>query len=236
MLGILCFISLHTIGGVTINIEFIINNIPLYKEALILTLSLGFWGIFLSFILGLICSFIAFYKIKGLKSVVSIYIELSRNTPLLIQLFFLYFGLPQLGILLDSYTCAVIGLTFLGGSYMAEAIRSGLESVSKTQIEAGLSVGLTQFQIALYIIFPQAMAVALPAIGANVLFLLKETSVVSAVALADLMFVAKGLIGMYYRTNEALFMLVIAYLIILLPISLLFTFLERRLRYAGFGS
>ena len=212
-----------------------VKNLPLYKEALILTLSLGFWGSLFSFIIGLLCSVISYYKIKGLKRIVSLYIELSRNTPLLIQLFFLYFGLPQLGIMISSYTCAIIGITFLGGSYMAEAIRGGLESVSRTQVEAGLSVGLTQYQVTRYVVFPQAMATALPSIGANVIFLLKETSVVSVVALADLMFVAKGLIGMYYKTNEALFLLVMAYLIILLPTSLLFTFLERRLRYAGFG-
>lgn len=218
------------------DLEFIIQNIPLYTDALILTLSLGFYGIILSLIVGLICSLIMYYKVKGLKRVVSIYIELSRNTPLLIQLFFLYFGLPQLGIKIGSYTCAVIGLTFLGGSYMAEALRGGLESVSKAQIEAGLSIGLTRFQVTRYVIFPQAITVAIPSIGANAIFLLKETSVVSAVALADLMFLAKDLIGMYYKTNEALLMLIIAYLIMLLPLSLLLTFLERRLRYAGFGS
>lgn len=218
------------------DLEFIIQNIPLYTDALILTLSLGFYGIILSLIVGLICSLIMYYKVKGLKRVVSIYIELSRNTPLLIQLFFLYFGLPQLGIKIGSYTCAVIGLTFLGGSYMAEALRGGLESVSKTQIEAGLSIGLTKLQVTRYVIFPQAITVAIPSIGANAIFLLKETSVVSAVALADLMFLAKDLIGMYYKTNEALLMLIIAYLIMLLPLSLLLTFLERRLRYAGFGS
>ena len=86
-----------------------------------------------------------------------------------------------------------------------------------------------------YIILPQALAIAMPSVGANVIFLLKETSVFSAIALADLMFVAKDLIGMYYKTNEALFMLVVAYLIILLPISVIFSLLERKARYAGFG-
>ena len=75
----------------------------------------------------------------------------------------------------------------------------------------------------------------MPALGANLIFLIKETSMFSAVALADLMFVAKDLIGMYYKTNEALLMLVVAYLIILLPLSLLMSWLERRVRHAGFG-
>lgn len=218
-----------------LDIAFIVKHLPLYIEAAKLTLVLAFWGILFSLIIGIACNLVFYYKIRILTSIAQIYIELSRNTPLLIQLFFLYYGLPQIGLKLNPYICAVIGLAFLGGSYMAEAFRSGIEAVGKSQIESGLSIGLTEKQLAHYIIFPQAIAIALPAIGANVIFLLKETSIFSAIALADLMFVAKDLIGMYYKTDEALLMLVAAYLIILLPLGLLFTYWERRLRYAGFG-
>lgn len=217
------------------DISAIQRYVPLYVEAAKLTLILGGIGIGLSILLGFICAMMRYYKIPIAKQLVGIYIELSRNTPLLIQLFFLYYGLPKLGIKLSAESCAIIGLTFLGGSYMAEAFRSGLEAVSKTQIESGLSIGLNEWQLIRYVIVPQAFAVAVPGIGANIIFLLKETSLLSAVALADLMFVAKDLIGMYYKTDEALLLLVIAYLIILLPLSLLFTWLERRMRYAGFG-
>lgn len=215
--------------------EAILRYIPLYIEAAQLTITLGGIGILLSIIVGFACSLIRYYKIPIAKKVVSVYIELSRNTPLLIQLFFLYYGLPKLGIKISAEACAILGLTFLGGSYMAEAFRGGLEAVSKTQIESGMSIGLNGWQLIRYVILPQAFAVSVPAIGANIIFLLKETSIFSAVALADLMFVAKDLIGMYYKTDEALFLLVIAYLIILLPLSLLFSFIERRVRYAGFG-
>jgi polar amino acid transport system permease protein len=85
------------------------------------------------------------------------------------------------------------------------------------------------------IIFPQALSVSIPSLCANVIFLIKESSVVSGIALADLMYVAKDLIGLYYQTDEALLMLVISYLIILLPISIAASILERRVRYAGFG-
>ena len=105
-----------------------------------------------------------------------------------------------------------------------------------TQLELGLSIGLTQPQIMKNIIIPQAMSVSVPAICANIIFLIKETSVFSAVALADLMYVAKDLIALYYKTDEALLMLVVAYLILLLPLSIIATILERRLRYAGFGN
>ena len=102
-----------------------------------------------------------------------------------IQVFFLYFGLSKIGLKLDGFTCGIIGLAFLGGSYMAEAIRGGLEAVSKGQIESALSIGLTPFQAFRYVIFPQAFAIATPAIGANCLFLMKETSVISEMCIRD---------------------------------------------------
>lgn len=217
------------------DLNVLIKYIPLYIKAAQLTLWLGGAGIFLSVLVGFVCSLIRYYKIPVGRQIVGIYIELSRNTPLLIQLFFLYYGLPKMGIKISAEACAIMGLTFLGGGYMAEVFRAGFEAVSKVQIESGLSIGLNDLQMIRYVILPQAFAVAIPGIGANIIFLLKETSLFSAVALADLMFVAKDLIGMYYKTDEALLLLVAAYLIILLPLSLLFTLIERRMRYAGFG-
>lgn len=218
------------------DIEFFRQYLPLYSKAAELTVRIAFVGILGSSALGLICSLIRYYKLPVLNQVIGIYIELSRNTPLLIQLFFLYFGLPKLGIVLSSEACAITGLIFLGGSYMAEAFRSGLEAVAKIQTEAGLSLGLTGLQVFRYITLPQAVTISMPAFSANVIFLIKETSVFSAVALADLMYVAKDLIGLYYQTDEALLLLVIAYLIILLPISIIFAVIERKSKYAGFGN
>ncbi|WP_085832659.1 amino acid ABC transporter permease [Clostridium merdae] len=216
--------------------EFIQQNVPMYQTAALLTLRIALWGVLFSFFVGLFCSLIQYYKVPVMRRIVGVYIELSRNTPLLVQLFFLYFGLPKLGVVISSESCAVLGLAFLGGSYMAEAFRSGLESVEKSQLEAGLSIGLRHSQIIRYVVLPQALSVSVPALCANVIFLIKETSVFSVVALADLMYVAKDLIGLYYKTDEALFLLVTSYLIILLPISIASSLLERRLRYAGFGN
>lgn len=215
---------------------FIVKYAPVYFAAAGLTLRLAVIGILLAILLGLACSLTLYEQIPILRHLVSGYIELSRNTPLLVQLFFLYFGLPKLGLVLSAESCAIIGLTFLGGSYMAEAFRSGLSSVEPGQIEAGQSIGLNRGQIVRLIVLPQALSVSVPALCANTIFLIKETSVFSAVALADLMFVAKDLIGLYYKTDEALLLLVSAYLTILLPVSALAAWLERRLRYAGFGT
>ena len=119
---------------------------------------------------------------------------------------------------------------------MAEAFRSGVEAIDKIQEESAYSLGFSKIQTVRYIILPQAVSISAPAFMANVIFLLKETSVFSAISLMDLMFTAKDLIGLYYNTTESLFLLVVFYLLILLPISLIGSLIERRLRYAGFGA
>ena len=218
------------------DVSVLTEYLPLYKDAALLTVKLGLLGILFATVLGLVCAAVLYFKIPVLKAIVKVYIELSRNTPLLIQLFFIYYGLPKIGIRTSPEVCGVAGLAFLGGSYMAEAFRSGLEAIPLIQEESALSLGMTRFQTIRYVILPQAVSVSVPALVANVIFLLKETSVFSAVSLMDLMFTAKDLIGLYYDTTEALFLLVVFYLIILLPVGILGTILEKRARYAGFGA
>ena len=170
--------------------------LPLYQKAAWLTVRLGVEGILLALAVGLICSAVQYFNVPVLKTIVGIYIEVSRNTPLLVQLFFIYYGLPKIGIKTNPAICGVAGLAFLGGGYMAEAFRSGLESIPEIQRESAASLGFSHLQTMWYIILPQALAVSMPAIVANVIFLLKETSVFSAVSLMDLMFTAKDLIGL----------------------------------------
>lgn len=213
------------------DLGFLIKFSPLFLEATWLTLKLAIYGVFFSFIIGLMSLIASFFKWRFLEIVFKIYIEFSRNTPLLIQLFFLYYALPEFGLHFSSFACAVIGLSFLGGSYMAESLRAGIEAVKKQQYESGLSLGLTPLQNFIYIIFPQALGISMPSISANIIFLLKETSVVSIIALADLVYVAKDLIGLYYKSNEALFALVLCYLILILPLSLFLNKIEKRLNY-----
>ena len=209
---------------------------PLYVQAAGLTLRIGSLGIALSLGVGLLCCLARYYRVPGLRQISRAYIELARNTPLLVQLFFIYYGLPKVGIRTNAEICGIAGLAFLGGSYMAEAFRSGLEAIEPIQTESAYSLGMDRLQTMRYVILPQAMSTSMPAFMANVIFLLKETSVFSAISLMDLMFTAKDLIGMYSKTIECLFLLVAFYLIILLPVSIVGSLIERRLRYAGFGS
>ena len=210
--------------------------LPLLTKAMWLTLRIGWMGILLSIVIGLVTALIRHFNVPVLKQITGIYIELFRNTPLLVQLFFMYYGLPRLGVPISAEACGVLGLALLGGAYMAEVFRSGLESIEPIQSESALSLGMNHAQVMRHIILPQAVSTSVPAFIANIIFLLKETSVFSAISLMDLMFTAKDLIGLYYKTIESLTLLVIFYLIILLPVSIIGSIIERRMRYAGFGA
>ena len=216
---------------VIVNTDYMLSLIPMFNNAAMLTVQLTAYGVFYSLIIGLIGNLIYYYRIPVLTSFVKGYIELSRNTPILAQLFFLFFGLPQLGIVLSGFVCGVIALSFLGGSYMIEAFRGGIESVSKTQIETAHSLGLSRTQILLFVIIPQAIRTSLQSIIANVIFLLRESSLVGFIAVPELMQIARSEIAMFFRTDEVLIMLTIYYFLLIAPISLFFYFLERRLRY-----
>ena len=106
------------------NWEFILKYLPMYEKAAWLTLCIGLLGIVFAIIVGFVCSTIQYYKVPVLRQIVAVYIELSRNTPLLVQLFFIYYGLPKIGIQTNAEACGVAGLAFLGGSYMAEGVQS----------------------------------------------------------------------------------------------------------------
>lgn len=216
-------------------IEAITSYVPLYVDAFILTIKIGLLGILLALFIGTVSAFILHFKIPFANIVIKIYVELFRNTPLLVQLFFIYFGLPKLGLMVSAEVCGVVGLGLLGGSYMAESFRSGLEAVPISQTESALALGMRKGVLFRHIIMPQAFTLSVPAIIANVIFLLKETSVFSAISLMDLMFTAKDLIGLYYKTTECLLLLVVFYAIMLLPVSMAGNILEKKVRYGMFG-
>lgn len=217
------------------NPEVITSYIPLYIEAFLLTIKIGWFGILLAFVIGLFVAFVIHFEVPLLAQLSRVYVELFRNTPLLVQLFFIYFGLPKVGLSISAETCGFVGLGLLGGSYMAEVFRSGLESIPKSQTESALALGLSKRQLFLSVILPQAISQSVPGILANVIFLLKETSVFSAISLMDLMFTAKDLIGLYYDTTEALFLLVIFYIIMLLPVSVIGSVIEKKARFRTLG-
>lgn len=211
--------------------EVVKASLPMFFSGLKLTLLYSFLGIAGSIVVGLACSLVKYFKIAVLKRSVSAYVELARNTPLLIQLFFLYYALKM-----SASTCGIVGLIFLGGAYMSEGFNGGLDAVPKSQIDSEKAIGMSKAQLAFYVVFPQGLALSVPALSANIIFLIKETSIFSVIAIPELPNTALDLIGLYYRSNEYLLMLVIFYALILIPLILLLDWLERRVRYGAFGN
>ncbi len=215
--------------------DVILTYLPRFFDALLLTLHIGWKGVLISIGIGIAGAAVLHMRIPIAGKAIAAYTQLFRNTPLLVQLFFLYFALPRIGIRLSPESCGTLGLGLLGGAYMTETFRSALENVPQIQSESAESLGMSRMQALRHVIFPQALASGITGLVANIVFLLKETSVFSTISLMDLMFTAKDLIGMYAKTLECLTLLVIFYLIMLLPVSVLGSLLERRLRYAEFG-
>lgn len=212
------------------------QSLPNFAQGFKLTLWLSLIGIVGSIIVGIITSLVQYFRVPVIRQILNVYVEVARNTPLLIQLFFLYYAFPVMGIKMSAETCGLIGLIFLGGAYMAEGFTGGFNGVNQTQIDAGEALGMSSFQLARYVVLPQGLSLSVPALAANIIFLIKETSIFTVIAIPELTNTALDLIGMYYRSNEYLFVLVIAYAIILIPIILVLDWLERRVRYGSFGN
>ena len=210
--------------------------LPSFVQGFRLTLSLSLVGILGAIVVGIIVSLTQYFRVPILSRLFSIYVELARNTPLLIQLFFLYYAFPVLGWKMPAEVCGIVGLIFLGGAYMAEGFTGGFNGVSRTQLDNGRALGMSNWQLARYVVFPQGFALSMPALAANIIFLVKETSIFSVIAIPELTNTALDLIGMYYQSNEYLFILVVAYAIILIPLILILNWLERRVRYGTFGN
>ncbi|MBD8498157.1 amino acid ABC transporter permease [Paenibacillus arenosi] len=215
---------------------FMIDRIPDFIQAALLTTEIAAIVIAASLLLSSIYNVILYHRLPVLHTLVRVHVEIARNTPLLIQLFFLYFALPSLGIKLSNYDTAIIAMTFLGTGYLTEVIRSGIDAVPPGQEESGLAIGLSKAQLFRYIIFPQALRISTPALFANFIFLLKETTVVSAIAIPEILYTTTSYIALYYKTYEMLIMMAAIYLLLFLPLSFLLSWVERRYQHGTFGT
>ena len=220
----------------TFDFAFILSTLPAFLNAVGVTLQVGLIAIATSLLVALFNAALLVFRTPYLSRLVALYVELARNTPLLIQLFFVYFALPALGFNISGFWAAIITMTFLGGAYLTEVLRAGVEAVPLAQIESGKSIGLSDWQLLRHVILPQAGILSLPALFANFIFLLKETTVVSAVAVPEILYTTKSYIALYYKTYEMLAVLTLICVLLFLPLSLLLSRLERRLQHGQFGS
>jgi polar amino acid transport system permease protein len=170
----------------------------LLLEGLRITLFLFAVGTILSMILGAIFGMLGASRLRALRILGEVYVEVNRNTPLVVKLFFLYFGFGM-----DAYHAAIIGLAAHQSAYMAEIVRSGIESISAGQMEAALSSGLTRFQAMRRIILPQGLVIVIPPLTTQVLETLKNTSIAMTIAIPELTFQTQQIEAYSFRGFEA---------------------------------
>ena len=196
-----------------------------------ITLFLSFFGVALGVMLGVVLALMKLSKNILLKSFSSVYIEVVRGTPLLVQLYIIYYGLPRLvGIDFGDLTLGIVAISLNSAAYVAEIIRAGILSIDKGQMEAARSLGMPHNMAMTKIIIPQAFKNILPALGNEFIVLIKESSIVSVVGIHDLMYNADTVRGNTYLPFEPLIIAALIYFIITFVLSKLLSLLERRMR------
>lgn len=163
------------------------------------TIPLTVFGFALAMVVALFIALVQYANIKVLKQFARFYIWIFRGTPLLVQLFLAYFGLPKLGIVMDAFPCALLVLGLNEGAYCAETLRSALESVSEGQIEAGYCVGMNYIQIMWHVVLPQAFRTAFPPLSNSLISMLKDTSLAATITVADMFMAAQRVVGRTYE-------------------------------------
>jgi putative glutamine transport system permease protein len=204
------------------------ENAGLLARGLLITLEVSALALVLALVLGVIVATLRVAPSPPLRRIGTAYVEFLRNIPLLVQLFFLFFALPSVGIRLDAFVCGVLALGVYTSAFVAEAIRSGIAAVPKGQLEAGLSSGMRYATAMRTIVLPQAITKTIPPLGNTALNLIKNSSLVSTVSVLDVLGTA-NLIGS--RTFQYVPMFVgaaICYLILTVPTAFVVNRLEKR--------
>ena len=211
-------------------IELFIKYKHYYLTGIKVTLFLSFFSLIIGTTLGSILSLMKLSKVKIINWISTIYIELVRGTPMMVQIAIVYFGSYVLtGINIDGFIAAVIAVSLNSAAYVAEIIRSGIQSVDKGQTEASRSLGLSSGQTMRHIILPQAVKNILPTFGNEFVTLIKETSVASTIGVADLMYASKIVQSTSYQPFTPLIIVAIIYFIFTFSLSQLIGMFERRL-------
>ena len=194
------------------------------EYAVKVTIPLTVLSFALALVVALGVALIQYARIRVLRQICRFYIWITRGTPLLVQLYIVFYGLPKVGIIIDAFPAAVLVLGLNEAAYMAETIRGALEGVSKGQLEAGLCVGMTWPKIIWHVVLPQAMRTAFPALSNSMIAMLKETSMAATITVMELFRQAQVING---REYEPLALYLEAALIYLIFCTIL-TFLQHR--------
>ena len=198
------------------------------------TLELTAVGLTLGFVLGLLLALAKVYAPRWLSGIATAYIEVFRGTPLLVQLFLIYYGFPSLGITLSQNLSAYLALGLNSAAYQAEYLRGAIQAIGPSQMMAGRSIGLSRWQTIRHIILPQALRLALPSWSNEPISLLKTTAVVFLIAVQDLMAKAKRTATITYNPIASYLAVAAVYLVMVFVLNALLKWMERKTKIPGF--
>jgi polar amino acid transport system permease protein len=202
-----------------------------FVDGTVITLLLSFFGVAFGVLLGVVFALMKLSRNKLLKSFSAAYIEIIRGTPLLVQLYIVYYGLPRLiNMDFEDITLGIVAISLNSAAYVAEIIRAGILSIDKGQMEAARSLGMSHRTAMTNIIIPQAFKNILPALGNEFIVLIKESAIVSVIGIHDLMYNTDTVRGNTYKPFAPLVVAAAIYFVITFTLSKLLGILERRLR------
>ena len=201
---------------------------------LTMTIPLTLVSFFFAMIIAVAVALVQYANVPVLRQIARFYIWVIRGTPLLVQLFIIFYGLPSVGIMLDAFPAAVIAFAFNEGAYCAETMRGALESVPQGQLEAGYCVGMSWWQIMRRIVLPQALRTAVPALSNSLIGMIKDTSLASNITVAELFMAGQRVAARTYIFLPIYCEVAVVYLLFCTVITKLQSLLERRLNAHGF--
>lgn len=211
---------------------------PLLLEGLKLTIGISLLALLIGFFIGLFACLMGLSKNKILKSISAVYVWVIRGTPMIVQAFVVYFGIPQLiQALLDPrftltpFAAGVITLSLNAGAYLSEIFRSGIQAVDIGQIEASRSLGLSASKTMVKVILPQALKITIPSLVNQFIITVKDTSILSVIGLAELVNKAKIYVGASYQFFATYIFVAIYYLVIISVLMILSKFVEKKFSY-----
>jgi putative glutamine transport system permease protein len=215
-----------------IDFSILTNHWDQYLEGFTNTIKASLLALIGSFLLGAVFAVFRIAPIRILNAVGAVYVEFIRNIPLIVIVFFMFVGLPSIGIRLNPFTAGTVGLTIYTSSFIAETIRAGIQSVPKGQMEAGRASGFGYVQVMRYIILPQAVKIVIPPLGNQFLNLIKNSSVLGVVAGLDLMYYGDLISASTFVTFDVYIFVALFYLALTIPLSFGLRYLERRMARA----
>jgi len=212
----------------SLDFHFILRNLPLFGKGLVVTLELSVLAIVAAMLWGLIVAFGRMSQHRALRSLAAGYIEVVRDTPVLVQMYFIYFGFSMAGFGLTGFVSGLLALSLQNGGYVAEIYRAGIDSIGIKQVEGGKALGMSRWDVMSIVILPQALVRVIPPLANQLIVIIKDTSLVSAIAVAELTQIGKLLTERTAASYEVFLTIAAMYLTIIGVVSGLSRLAERQ--------